>query len=116
MSGSALSDPGPGWLADGHFNHNDHYHGFLLRHVPASCARALDGCGSGAFARLLATRRAEVDAIDRDPGMITVASGPPNVHFVHADIRDHDLGDYDFVSCVASLHHVPFARDGAQAP
>lgn len=96
----------------GHFNHNDHYHRFLLRQVPTNCGRALDvGCGSGAFARLLATRSAEVDAIDRDAGMIAVATGPPNVRFVRADVREHDLGGgYDFVSCIASLHHVPFAE------
>jgi 2-polyprenyl-3-methyl-5-hydroxy-6-metoxy-1,4-benzoquinol methylase len=111
----------------GHFNHNDHYHRFLLRRVPANCARALDvGCGSGTFARALAARSAEVDAIDRSAEMIASATGPPNVHFVHADVREYELGSYDFVSCVASLHHLPFAetvvrlrdalRPGASSP
>ncbi len=41
-----------GWTA------NNHYHKFLLQHVPRNCENALEiGCGTGAFARLLAKRR-----------------------------------------------------------
>lgn len=97
----------------GDFNHNDHYHPYLLRQVPANCRRALDvGCGSGRFARVLAPRSATVDAIDRSAEMIELATGPSNVTFAVADVRVHDLGTsrYDFVSCVASLHHLPFAE------
>jgi SAM-dependent methyltransferase len=94
----------------GHFNHNDHYHPFLLRQVPANCGRALDvGCGTGAFARLLAGRCDEVVALDRSTEILAAAAGPPNVRFVHGDVREYDLGSYDFVSCIASLHHAPFA-------
>ena len=95
----------------GHFNHNDHYHPFLLRQVPAHCERALDvGCGTGAFARLLARRCAEVDALDRSAEMIAAATGPPNVRFVQADAAECELGAYDFVSAIACLHHMPFAE------
>jgi SAM-dependent methyltransferase len=97
----------------GHFDHNDFYHPFLLRRVPAGARRALDvGCGSGRFARALAARGVEVDAIDRSAEMIEAAGEVEGVTFVHADIREHDLGDsrYDWVSCIASLHHVPFAE------
>ena len=39
--------------ADEGWNHNNHYHRFLLGQVPACCADALDiGCGTGQFARL----------------------------------------------------------------
>jgi SAM-dependent methyltransferase len=35
--------------------HNDHYHNFLLRHIPSNCHNVLDiGCGTGGFARRLA--------------------------------------------------------------
>lgn len=95
----------------GHFDHNDFYHPFLLRQVPAGCGRALDvGCGTGAFARALAPHCAEVEAIDRAAAIVAAAHGPANVRFVHADLREHELRDYDFVSCVASLHHLPFAE------
>ena len=92
------------------FNHNDFYHPFLLRQVPNGSRRALDvGCGTGRFARLLATRAEHVDAVDRSAEMISAAEPAPNISFVHADIRDLDLRPgYDFISCVAAIHHLPF--------
>ncbi|RZS45117.1 methyltransferase family protein [Herbihabitans rhizosphaerae] len=97
-----------------HFNHNDHYHGFLLRQAPTRTKHALDvGCGTGTFARLLATQVPEVDALDRSEAMITAAreNAPPNVQFTRTDLNEHELPHehYDFVSCIASLHHMPFA-------
>lgn len=93
------------------FSHNDHYHSFLLRQVPAGARRALDaGCGSGTFARLLATRVDRVDAIDRSAEMIAAARPSTNVTFRQADIRSCELAThYDFISCIAMIHHVPFA-------
>jgi 2-polyprenyl-3-methyl-5-hydroxy-6-metoxy-1,4-benzoquinol methylase len=50
------------------WDHNAHYHGELLRRLPASIDRALDvGCGAGEFARLLAARARNVDAVDASP-------------------------------------------------
>jgi SAM-dependent methyltransferase len=41
-------------LEDGRWDHNRHYHGWLLRRLPAECRSALDvGCGTGDFAGLL---------------------------------------------------------------
>ena len=92
------------------FNHNDFYHPFLLRQVPNGSRRALDvGCGTGSFARLLANRAEHVDAVDRSAEMIAAAEPARNVSFVHADIRDLGLTPgYDFISCVAAIHHLPF--------
>lgn len=95
------------------FNHNDHYHALVLRQVPKGAARALDvGCGTGTFARRLAGRGITVDAIDADQRMIEAASATPspNVTFRRADVTSAELpaGRYDFISCLASLHHVPF--------
>jgi SAM-dependent methyltransferase len=97
------------------FNHNDFYHRFLLRQLPPGCERALDvGCGTGAFARRIADRARTVDGVDRDPSVIAEAraTAPPNVNFVEADLASHDLGDrrYDFISCLASIHHMPFTE------
>ncbi|NDZ99780.1 methyltransferase domain-containing protein, partial [Streptomyces sp. SID10116] len=47
------------------FDHNDHYHPLLLRNLPPGGRTALDvGCGTGRFARRLAARGYEVDALD----------------------------------------------------
>jgi SAM-dependent methyltransferase len=87
-----------------HFDHNAHYHRLLLRQVPEGARTALDvGCGNGAFARELAARGLDVTAVDRH-GEVDV----PGVEFRRADAVVDDLGGpYDFVSCVAALHHMP---------
>lgn len=91
------------------------YHPYLLWQVPPGCDRALDvGCGTGLFARRLAPRARSVEAVDRSPEMIAqarAASGDtPNVRYVEADVAGYDLARYDFIACVASLHHLPFAE------
>jgi SAM-dependent methyltransferase len=93
-------------------NHNDHYHGLLLRQVPDGARRALDvGCGTGRFARLLAAQGLDVTGIDAHGDAVEAAreagGGPV---YRHADVREAGLpdGHYDFVSCIASLHHMPF--------
>ena len=95
------------------FNHNDHYHALMARQVPAGASHALDvGCGTGAFARRLARRGITVDAIDADERVIDIATktGTPNVTFRTVDVTTAELPDrhYDFISCLASIHHVPF--------
>src|SRR5687767_2304772 len=72
------------------FNHNDHYHARLLALVPDGTERALDvGCGTGNFARKLASRARFVEGIDRSPEMIAVATarlgGVTNARFRQAD-------------------------------
>ncbi|PRY32498.1 class I SAM-dependent methyltransferase [Umezawaea tangerina] len=94
------------------FDHNDHYHRLLLRHVPPGARTALDvGCGTGRFARRLADLGLAVDAIDPDEAVIARARGSENPRFTLADVTEVDLprGHYDFVSCLASIHHMPFA-------
>lgn len=98
------------------FNHNDVYHRYLLRQVPPGCGRALDvGCGTGVFARRLARRARAVDGVDRDPAVLAAARdrsrGLANIDYIGADLADVDLGTrrYDYISCIASVHHMPFA-------
>ncbi|WP_414944938.1 class I SAM-dependent methyltransferase [Amycolatopsis sp. cmx-11-32] len=98
------------------FNHNDHYHPLLLDQLPPGPGVALDvGCGSGRFARRLAATGMHVEAIDRFGPMIDIAHaagspGPGTISYRQADFLTEKLPTeaYDFVSCLASLHHVPF--------
>jgi len=100
------------------FDHNDHDHR-LLRQLPRGCRTVLDvGCRTGRFARRLARRDIEVDAADRSAAVIwaaRAASAPPagggGVRYLLADITRVELpaGRYDYISCLASIHHVPFA-------
>jgi ubiquinone/menaquinone biosynthesis C-methylase UbiE len=58
-------------VEDDNWNHNNHYHHALLKHMPTSCGNALEiGCGTGAFARLIAERAEHVLALDLAPQMI----------------------------------------------
>jgi len=101
-------------LGEDGWDHNAHYHPFLLRHVPPGCRAALEvGCGSGAFARMLAGRAATVLAVDLSPGMVRLARGRlaacPGVEVRVADFADEELprGSFDCVASIATLHHLP---------
>ncbi|MBC9725408.1 bifunctional 2-polyprenyl-6-hydroxyphenol methylase/3-demethylubiquinol 3-O-methyltransferase UbiG [Streptomyces sp. TRM68367] len=98
------------------WDHNAHFHRWILRQLPDRVGRALDvGCGSGDLARLLATRAERVRGIDADPAItdrareLTPASA--SVTYTVADaltgIPDRS---YDVITCVAALHHLPFTR------
>jgi ubiquinone/menaquinone biosynthesis C-methylase UbiE len=96
------------------WNHNNHYHDFLLRHVPPQCSQALElGCGSGTFARLLATRAEQVLALDLSPQMIRIArersSQYANIDFQIADalVWDFPAEYFDCIVSIATLHHLP---------
>src|SRR5207247_492669 len=96
------------------WNHNSHYHRFLLRHVPQPCLQALEvGCGSGAFARLLATRAEQVLALDISPQMIRLAQ-ERSQQYLHITFQVADALSWEFPSnhfdcivSIATLHHVP---------
>ncbi|WP_314175891.1 class I SAM-dependent methyltransferase [Streptomyces winkii] len=93
-------------------NLNDHYHPLLLKQVPEGARTALDvGCGTGGFARLLAERGLDAEGMDSHADVIEAAraaGGGPR--YRRADVREARLpdGHYDFISCIASLHHMPF--------
>jgi SAM-dependent methyltransferase len=96
------------------WGHNSHYHDLLLKHVPPNCANALEiGCGTGAFARRLATRSRHVLGLDLSPQMVRLArerSKPfTNVEYRVADAMTWDCPRerYDCVASLATLHHLP---------
>lgn len=97
-----------GWTA------NNHYHDLLLQHVPRDCENALEvGCGTGAFARLLAQRSTRVVALDLSSEMISVARSRSgryqNLDFQLADAMTWDFpkAHFDFICSIATLHHLP---------
>jgi 2-polyprenyl-3-methyl-5-hydroxy-6-metoxy-1,4-benzoquinol methylase len=93
-------------------NFNDHYHPLLLKQVPEGALTALDvGCGTGRFARLLAGQGLDTEGVDAHADVIEAAQasgGGPRYRL--ADVNQLQLPDahYDFISCIASLHHMPF--------
>jgi SAM-dependent methyltransferase len=110
---------GEGW------DHNAHYHRFLLGQLPARCRLALDvGCGTGGFARLLAGRCDRVLAVDLSTRMVEVArarsGGRPNLGHLVADATTWPFqrGRFDCVASIAAAHHLPLVpllarmRDG----
>jgi ubiquinone/menaquinone biosynthesis C-methylase UbiE len=96
------------------WDHNKHYHGFLLRHLPAHCQAALEiGCGTGALSRRLAERSDRVVALDLSPQMIHTAKERSqcysNIEFQVADATtwEFPLEQFDCVASIATLHHLP---------
>jgi ubiquinone/menaquinone biosynthesis C-methylase UbiE len=96
-----------GWTA------NNHYHNFLLKHVPRNCENALEiGCGTGAFARRLAKYCKRVVALDLSSEMIRVArtrsSQFENLEFQLADAMTWDFPQayFNYVCSIATLHHL----------
>ncbi len=94
---------------------NDHYHNFLLRHLPPGCHDALEiGFGPGTFARRLAERSRKVIALDLSPEMIRIARSRSahisNLEFELGDIRDRMLAaeSFDCIASIATLHHLPY--------
>ncbi|MDA3625804.1 class I SAM-dependent methyltransferase [Saccharopolyspora sp. WRP15-2] len=97
------------------WDHNAHYHPWLLRQLPPRSAKVLDvGCGTGALVRQLAERAEHVDAVDRSAEMIEHASSAStamNVRWLCGDLLDPELeldpSGYDAVTAISSVHHMP---------
>ena len=94
------------------WNHNSHFHGYLLNQLPKKMDRALDiGCGLGLFAWKLAERAERVDALDINRAILKEASNQhqaSNIHYLHANFLDADIPkeSYDAIVSIASIHHM----------
>ena len=106
-----------GRFNDAHpWDHNAHYHPWLLRQLPRRFGRALDvGCGAGELARALAGRAERVAGVDADPGILARAresgGAAANVEYTLGAAPDGlPPGPYDVITCVAVLHHLPFTE------
>ncbi|MFF3272685.1 class I SAM-dependent methyltransferase [Streptomyces chrestomyceticus] len=99
------------------WDHNAHFHPWILRQLPRRFDSALDvGSGSGDLVRLLAARAATVHGIDADPAIVaraqelTPSANAAGVTFTVADAPTGiPGGSYDVITCVAVLHHLPLA-------
>ncbi len=101
------------------WDHNAHYHPWILRQLPRRYGRAVDvGCGSGDLVRLLAGRgTSSVLGVDSDAAIVRLAreltSPTLPVTFTAADamtgLSDGQDGSYDVITCVAVVHHLPYA-------
>ncbi|BAY32378.1 type 11 methyltransferase [Nostoc carneum NIES-2107] len=96
------------------WDHNNHYHSFLLQQLPPNCKNILDiGCGKGVFSRLLAQRAEEVIAVDFSAKMIEVAQQQSqcytNIKYQVADILQWQfpVEYFDAIASIATVHHLP---------
>lgn len=101
------------------WDHNAHFHRWMLAGVPAGAQRVLDvGCGRGDLVRALRTVAPQVEGVDPDPAMAYAAAeatrGMPGVRIARRDLAEHAAetahqGTYDAVCMSASLHHMDLA-------
>lgn len=99
------------------WDHNNHYHPFLLKQLPARGSVCMDiGCGTGAFSRILSRQYERVEAIDVSSGMIQKArdqsKGYSNITFIEGDILEYPVFEnhYDSICSVATVHHLPLEQ------
>ncbi|MFI9806544.1 class I SAM-dependent methyltransferase [Streptomyces sp. NPDC052301] len=98
------------------WDHNARYHPWLLRQVPRRFRAGLDvGCGSGDLVRLLARRAEAVVGVDADAGILESArkltgADLPVTYALASAPDDLPAGPHDVITCVAVLHHIPFAE------
>ncbi|MBD1874261.1 class I SAM-dependent methyltransferase [Nodosilinea sp. FACHB-131] len=97
------------------WDHNTHYHRYLLHQIPSRVDRSLDvGCGLGLFAKKLAERSNLVDALDTDEAVLAAAASlnfAANIAYAKGDFLTADLPEtaYDVIVAIASLHHIDMA-------
>ena len=107
------------------WNHNEHFHGWILRNLPARRRAAVDvGCGTGVLAEKLSASFARVTRIDADAGMAAAASArvahDPLVTIRRCRFEDlaaaADDGEADLITMVAALHHLDLDDTLARIP
>ena len=110
VAGGALSTGMARLNARHPWSHNDHFHRWIVAHLPRQRGAALDvGCGSGALVAELAPHFAAVVGNDSDAQMRDDAARRCAA-FPHVTITDGDWADsagpFDLVTMVAVLHHL----------
>ena len=97
------------------WDHNSHYHSYLLRQIRQRCGTILEiGCGTGSFTRQLSQYAESILALDLSPVMIELARKRSthyrNIEYRVADVLNWDFpkGQFDCIALIATLHHLPF--------
>jgi SAM-dependent methyltransferase len=107
------------------WNHNEHFHRWILRNLPARRQAAVDvGCGTGVLAGKLALHFARVTGIDADASMAAAASarlaGDPRVSILRCRFGAFAAaagdGEADLITMVAVLHHLDLGDTLARIP
>jgi len=97
------------------WNHNEHFHGWILRNLPPNRHAAVDvGCGTGVLAGKLGYHFARVTGIDADEGMAAAASerlaGYTRVSITRCRFDEFAAtaaeGETDLITMVSVLHHL----------
>jgi len=107
------------------WNHNEYFHGWILRNLPVRRDGAVDiGCGTGLLAAKLGTCFAHVTGIDADEAMAAAASARL-ADFPWASIRRCDFDEFastadegaaDVITMVAVLHWLDLNDTLARIP
>ncbi|HEY2075429.1 MAG TPA: class I SAM-dependent methyltransferase, partial [Streptosporangiaceae bacterium] len=98
------------------WSHNDFYHRWLLRQLPARLPRTVDvGCGIGNPVLAISQRADVSEGIDADPAVIAAAcaraQARPDAVFAVRDLMDMRAdGHYDAVTAVSVVHHLPLTE------
>lgn len=92
------------------WSHNDHFHPWIVRHLPERRHLALDvGCGRGKLLETLAAHFDRVVGTDRDAQMRAAAgrrvSRHPNASITADQLADL-RGGFDLITMIAVLHHL----------
>ena len=98
------------------WNHNYHYHNFIIKNLSKSRKSALDiGSGNGYFASKLSTMFNKVICLEPDKNTFNHAKN--KYYTISNMIQKKSLLDefnseeeIDFISCIASIHHMDFER------
>ncbi len=107
------------------WNHNEHFHGWILRNLPARRRAALDvGCGMGVLAGKLTPHFARVTGIDADEAMAAAASArlarDPAVTIRWCGFEEFasaaGYGEADLITMGAVLHHLDLDSTLARIP
>lgn len=107
------------------WNHNEHFHSWILRNLPARRHAALDiGCGEGVLVGKLATHFTQATGVDANDAMVAAARarlrGFPQVIIHRGDFARFNStardGMADLITMVAVLHHLDLEDTLAAIP
>jgi SAM-dependent methyltransferase len=97
------------------WNHNTYYHKLLLRQLSKIHNSALDiGSGLGLFSFKLSYYFKEVFSLEPDQESIDYSKSKyksqANIKFINDSFMEYDFKDqqFDFISAIASIHHMDF--------